>query len=255
MLAHRQTQMRINKSTHQPGEGEGGVKAANEVADIVALLWQRCAGVARLLNKWIWNDLPRVSATWAQTHALLAAFTHNTTPPSPLRCSYGDADAKAHTNQRQGKREKSGTATTFFFFIVLTHTIWNADSPALTEARFQVDTLLEVIHLLSNMRKTYDKGKSKNTRLPDLCLFSNNYHIEYPPLHSNKGRFCRGSIMQDNWLRDIWTTAAAVTYRLLKLIHNVLRLGKLLKVSRLKDMVCGVALTDQKCCSNSLVSL
>lgn len=78
-----------------------GVRAANEV---MALLWQRCAGVVctLLLNKWIWNDLPRVSATWAQTH------THNTSffPPSLFIQRHWQRE----TPTGGKKREKSGRA-------------------------------------------------------------------------------------------------------------------------------------------------
>lgn len=73
--------------TH-PSRGGGG--GGSELQTKSVTLWHffgsvvRVSSAHRLLNKWIWNDLPRVSATWAQEHALLPTYTptptytHNT---------------------------------------------------------------------------------------------------------------------------------------------------------------------------------
>lgn len=126
------------------GVWEGGVRAANRVADIVALLWQHCAGVVCThspLNKWIWNDLQRVSATWAQTHTPLPAYTYN---------AMASVDHAKVLMQRcaQIPRGKGGAAS---FCTVLVHIIQNWDTPVGNVIRLGlILTLLYYTYSLSN---------------------------------------------------------------------------------------------------------
>lgn len=75
MLAHSYT----HTQTHPHTSGEG-----SELQTKSLTLWHffgsavQVSSAHRLLNKWIWNDLPRVSATWAQTQTLLLAYTPST---------------------------------------------------------------------------------------------------------------------------------------------------------------------------------
>lgn len=80
------THVHSHTHTHQLG-GQSCKRSRWHCGTSLAALC-KVSSAHRRLHKWIWNDLPRVSATWAQTHALLHTHTHthdiSFLPPSGL---------------------------------------------------------------------------------------------------------------------------------------------------------------------------
>lgn len=92
MLTHQH----IHTHTHTHGSRGGGSALQTKLLTSWHFFGSvvQVSSAHRLLNKWIWNDLPRVSATWAQTHT----HTHHSSLPSC--CSYRDADAEIHQEEK-----------------------------------------------------------------------------------------------------------------------------------------------------------
>lgn len=111
---YARTQTDVHSQRHTPAGGVVG--GGSELQTKSLTLWHffgsivQVSSAHRLLNKWIWNDLPRVSATWAQMHALLLAHTPTTThSTTPACCS-----RKRRWHKRTHRRWGESRAASFY---------------------------------------------------------------------------------------------------------------------------------------------
>lgn len=146
----------------------------------------------RLLNKWIWNDLPRVSATWAQSHTPmhgsshihLLLHTHTAQTSSLSHCSYGDADAKAQTKTKRGNERN--LAQRHPFVSLLTEYLRRVDM-----LRCSLNSYLVIYtHLLSDVMETVAEVTLTIANPPTTCSTGTISKISRwnARLHSNRKR-------------------------------------------------------------------
>lgn len=218
MLTHEH----MSIHTHTPAGG-------SELQTKSLTLWHffgrvvQVSSAHRLLNKWIWNDLPRVSATWAQTHT--PRHTHTTQASSlPPCCSYRDADAETHQHQAGKERNLAEQPPIVSPWVTLSDKhrglpMW-VSSYSL-DSRFVIWVDLHPFVFRHNGK--YDWGRTKNSRFPDLgfsCDVCNiiSWNIHYYMLTAGDVSTEAAAHRTTGSGQDIRITAAVVTYKPLAII-------------------------------------